>query len=69
MKLAKNVGGIDKVLRLVIGAVAIGVGAYTGMWWLAGVGAHSVFDGPFGAVWAVLSHRGEYLPCGEALRF
>ena len=39
MKLARNVGGIDKVLRLGIGAVAMGVGAYTGMWWLVGVGA------------------------------
>ncbi len=48
MKLAENVGGIDKVLRLVIGAVAIGVGAYTGMWWLAGVGAIVFLTGLLG---------------------
>jgi hypothetical protein len=69
MKLAKNVGGIDKVLRLVIGAVAIGVGAYTGMWWLAGVGAIVFLTGLLGRCGLYYLHRGEYLPCGEALRF
>jgi hypothetical protein len=48
MKLAKNVGGIDKVLRLGIGAVAMGVGAYTGMWWLVGVGAIIFLTGLLG---------------------
>ena len=39
MNLTKNVGGIDKVLRLVLGALGIGAGVYMGWWWLAGVGA------------------------------
>jgi hypothetical protein len=48
MRLEKNVGGIDKVLRLGIGAVAMGVGAYTGMWWLVGVGAIIFLTGLLG---------------------
>jgi ABC-type protease/lipase transport system fused ATPase/permease subunit len=48
MKLAKNVGGIDKVLRLAVGAVAMGAGAYTGMWWMVGVGAIIFLTGLLG---------------------
>jgi hypothetical protein len=69
MKLAKNVGGIDKVLRLGIGAVAIGCGGLHRYVVAGGGGGHYIFDGPFGAVWVVLSYRGEYLSCGEALRY
>jgi hypothetical protein len=48
MKLAKNVGGIDKVLRLGIGAVAMGLGAYIGAWWLVGVGTIIFLTGLLG---------------------
>ncbi len=48
MKLTKNVGGIDKVLRLVLGALGIGVGLYMGWWWLVGIGAIIFLSGLLG---------------------
>jgi len=48
MKLKKNVGGIDKVLRLVVGAVVIATGIYMGWWWLAVIGAIVFLTGLLG---------------------
>ncbi len=45
MKLEKNVGGIDKAARLVIGVVAIGVGVFMGWWWLAVIGGMVFLSG------------------------
>jgi len=33
MTLKKNVGGIDRIIRLVLGVVILGVGAYFRSWW------------------------------------
>jgi hypothetical protein len=48
MKLAKNVGGIDRTLRLVLGGLAIGVGIFMGWWWLAAIGALIFLSGLVG---------------------
>lgn len=48
MKLTQNVGGIDKVLRLIGGAALIGAGAFTGMWWLAIIGGILFLTGLLG---------------------
>jgi len=29
----KNIGGLDKSIRLVVGLIAVGVGAYLQSWW------------------------------------
>lgn len=36
--LSKNVGGLDRGIRLVLGALAIAWGAYSQMWWLLAIG-------------------------------
>lgn len=48
MKLTQNVGGIDKILRLVAGAALIGAGILTGMWWLAIIGGILFLTGVVG---------------------
>ncbi len=48
MKLEKNVGGIDKAVRLVMGVVAIGVGVFMGWWWLAVIGGMVLLSGLLG---------------------
>lgn len=48
MKLAQNVGGIDKILRIVLGVAAMGGGIYTQTWWLVGVGALIALTGLLG---------------------
>jgi hypothetical protein len=42
-----NVGGIDRVLRILIGAVVLGAGVYLNSWWGA-IGAIPLFTGLVG---------------------
>ncbi len=44
----QNVGGIDKVVRLVLGLALAGYGYYAMMWWLVVVGAVVFLTGVFG---------------------
>lgn len=48
MKLTQNVGGIDRAIRVLIGAVLIGAGIYANMWWLAIVGGIILLTGVLG---------------------
>jgi len=48
MNLTKNVGGIDRILRLALGALGIGTGLYMSWWWLAGIGAVVFLTGLMG---------------------
>jgi len=48
MRLAQNVGGIDKVIRIVVGLVLVGIAVYPEMWWLAAVGTLLVLTGLVG---------------------
>lgn len=43
----KNVGGLDRVVRLVFGVAAVGAGYYLSMWWLAIVGTIVFLTGFF----------------------
>ena len=52
----QNVGGIDRTLRILVGLILIGWGAYAQNWWGA-VGAIPLLTGIFG--WCPL-----YLPFG-----
>lgn len=44
----QNVGTIDRVIRVVVGAAVIGTGVYTQIWWLAILGAVPVLTGAIG---------------------
>ncbi len=48
MRLAQNVGGIDKAIRIVLGLALAGVAVYTEIWWLAAVGALLALTGVIG---------------------
>ncbi len=47
-QLSKNVGGLDKWLRLVLGVVAVALGAYYQVWWLLIVGGLVFLSGLVG---------------------
>lgn len=48
MQLTQNVGGIDRIVRIVAGLMLIGVAVYTETWWLIAVGALVVLTGIVG---------------------
>ena len=48
MKLTQNVGGIDKVLRLIGGAALVAAGIYLNQIWLAVIGGVLFFTGLLG---------------------
>jgi hypothetical protein len=43
----QNVGGIDKVIRLVLGLALAGYGYYAMMWWLLAIGVVVFLTGVF----------------------
>lgn len=52
----KNVGGMDKILRIVLGVVIIGAGVYFNSWWGA-IGALPLITG-------LVGRCGLYYPMG-----
>lgn len=48
MQLTQNVGGIDKIVRIVGGLALVGAAVYLEMWWLAAVGALLALTGLVG---------------------
>ncbi|GIV24398.1 MAG: hypothetical protein KatS3mg026_0090 [Bacteroidia bacterium] len=48
MRLTQNVGGIDKIARIVGGLALVGAAVYLGMWWLAAAGALLALTGLVG---------------------
>jgi len=48
MQLTQNVGGIDKIVRIVGGLALVGAAVYFQMWWLAAAGALLALTGLVG---------------------
>jgi len=44
----RNVGSIDRVVRILIGSALIGAGLFKGMWWAVAVGALIAVTGLIG---------------------
>lgn len=47
MKLEKNVGRVDQIVRYVLAVILVVLGIFTNMWWLYIIAAISVFTAVF----------------------